>query len=169
MQRASLFHRYSRHVNPSKANDPGLVYDIQPEDYIPYLCGLGYTDEQVVTIVQKTVKCSQIKSIKDSQLNYPSFSLELISGHKTLSRTVTNVGDAESTYDVKIEAPPGVAVGITPKQLIFTSSNQKLTYQIDFGRVSGSPSEATYVEGAISWVSNKHVVRSPISIKWTAI
>ncbi|KAM1146016.1 hypothetical protein ACFX2I_037906 [Malus domestica] len=35
------------HVNPSKANDPGLVYDIQPDDYIPYLCGLGNKDDEV--------------------------------------------------------------------------------------------------------------------------
>lgn len=35
------------HVNPSKANDPGLVYDIQPDDYIPYLCGLGYKGDEV--------------------------------------------------------------------------------------------------------------------------
>ncbi|GJV37154.1 subtilisin-like protease SBT1.2 [Tanacetum coccineum] len=44
----------SGHVNPSKANDPGLVFDIQPDDYIPYLCGLGYTPKQVQMIVRKT-------------------------------------------------------------------------------------------------------------------
>ncbi|KAG9149282.1 hypothetical protein Leryth_003250 [Lithospermum erythrorhizon] len=42
MQHANIFALGAGHVNPPKANDPGLVYDIQPEDYIPYLCGLGY-------------------------------------------------------------------------------------------------------------------------------
>lgn len=31
-------------VNPSKAVDPGLVYDI---DEAAYICGLGYSDGQV--------------------------------------------------------------------------------------------------------------------------
>lgn len=39
---ANLFATGSGHVNPLNANDPGLVYDIKPEDYIPYLCGLNY-------------------------------------------------------------------------------------------------------------------------------
>ncbi|GKC24147.1 peptidase S8/S53 domain-containing protein [Tanacetum coccineum] len=43
------------HVKASKANDPGLIFDIQPDDYIPYLCGLGYTPKQVQMIVKKTV------------------------------------------------------------------------------------------------------------------
>ena len=47
------------HVNPSKANDPGLVYDIEPNDYVPYLCGLNYTDRQVGIILQQKVKCSK--------------------------------------------------------------------------------------------------------------
>lgn len=54
---ADIFATGAGHVNPSKANDPGLVYDIQPDDYIPYLCGLNYTDEQVSLIVQGKVNC----------------------------------------------------------------------------------------------------------------
>ncbi|KAI7732727.1 hypothetical protein M8C21_001905 [Ambrosia artemisiifolia] len=44
---ANVFIIGSGHVNPSKANEPGCVFDIQPDDYIPYLCGLGYTPEQI--------------------------------------------------------------------------------------------------------------------------
>ncbi|CAN1186204.1 Subtilisin-like protease 4 [Linum perenne] len=38
---ADLFATGSGQVNPTKANDPGLVYDLQPDEYIPYLCGLA--------------------------------------------------------------------------------------------------------------------------------
>lgn len=38
-------------VNPIKAIDPGLIYDLTPEDYIPYLCSLGYRDADITTIV----------------------------------------------------------------------------------------------------------------------
>ncbi|KAF2298925.1 hypothetical protein GH714_029156 [Hevea brasiliensis] len=37
-QPADIFATGAGHVNPSRANDPGLIYDIQPDDYIPYLC-----------------------------------------------------------------------------------------------------------------------------------
>ncbi|GJV37151.1 subtilisin-like protease SBT1.2 [Tanacetum coccineum] len=50
---ADIFAIGSGHVNPSKANDPGLVFDIQQDDYIPYLCGLGHTPKQVQMIVKK--------------------------------------------------------------------------------------------------------------------
>ncbi|MFS8003687.1 putative cucumisin [Helianthus anomalus] len=79
---ASLFAVGAGHVNPSKANDPGLIYDMQADDYIPYLCGLGYSNARVTTIVQKRVSCSNIPSIPEAQLNYPSFAITL-SGNVT--------------------------------------------------------------------------------------
>ncbi|KAK6797349.1 hypothetical protein RDI58_005051 [Solanum bulbocastanum] len=39
---ADFFATGAGHVNPLRASDPGLIYDIQPEDYVPYLCGLNY-------------------------------------------------------------------------------------------------------------------------------
>ncbi|THG06168.1 hypothetical protein TEA_014174 [Camellia sinensis var. sinensis] len=53
------------HVNPSKSNDPGLVYDIQPDDYLPNLCGKGYTDKEVRIIAHGTIKCSEESSIPE--------------------------------------------------------------------------------------------------------
>lgn len=35
------------HVNPNKAMDPGLDYDIEAEDYINYPCGLNYSREPI--------------------------------------------------------------------------------------------------------------------------
>ncbi|KAL5098923.1 hypothetical protein RYX36_003250 [Vicia faba] len=35
------------HVNPLKANDLGLVYDIETNDYIPYLCGNNASPSQI--------------------------------------------------------------------------------------------------------------------------
>ncbi|XP_031251038.1 subtilisin-like protease SBT1.2 [Pistacia vera] len=91
LEPADIFGIGAGHVNPSRANNPGLVYDIQPDDYIPYLCGLGYSDEEVSYIVHRTVNCSNIPSITEGQLNYPSFSVTLGST-QTFTRTVTNVG-----------------------------------------------------------------------------
>ncbi|KAL3503616.1 hypothetical protein ACH5RR_038065 [Cinchona calisaya] len=46
---ADVFATGSGNVNPSAANNPGLIYDIVPQDYIPYLCGLNYTNRRKYT------------------------------------------------------------------------------------------------------------------------
>lgn len=63
----------SGHVNPAKASNPGLVYDIESKDYLPYLCGLNYTAREIGKILQK--KVSRGSRIPEAQLNYPSFSI----------------------------------------------------------------------------------------------
>ncbi|XP_030476454.1 subtilisin-like protease 3 [Syzygium oleosum] len=77
LQAADVFAIEAGHVDPVKAIDPRFIYDIQPDDYIPYLCGLEYTDKQVATIAHKLVKCSGVSSIPEGELNYPSFSVTL--------------------------------------------------------------------------------------------
>ncbi|GKA25482.1 peptidase S8/S53 domain-containing protein [Tanacetum coccineum] len=107
---ADIFAIGASHVNPSKANDPGLIFDIKPDDYILYLCGLGYTTKQIRMIAKKTV--TGIKSIPEAELNYPSFSVMLKRGdNKTYSRTVTNVGIPRSRYTIgNVSLPRGVRV-----------------------------------------------------------
>ncbi|XP_024985560.1 subtilisin-like protease SBT1.2 [Cynara cardunculus var. scolymus] len=162
---ASLFAVGAGHVNPSKASDPGLVFDIQPDDYIPYLCGLGYSSAQVMAIVQKQVSCSNISSIAEGQLNYPSLTVTLSAGvTRSYTRTVTNVGDAKSSYLVKIFPGPGMGIAVSPAQLDFSAVNQKLSYQVTFDTTSGFDPTIGFGEGAVVWNSAKHSVRSPVSI-----
>ncbi|KAF2304053.1 hypothetical protein GH714_026692 [Hevea brasiliensis] len=61
---ANVFEIGAGHVNPSKANDPGLIYDLKPDEYVPYLCGLGYSNKHVGIIVKRTVKCSNSSILK---------------------------------------------------------------------------------------------------------
>ncbi|KAI3985285.1 hypothetical protein MKX01_033599 [Papaver californicum] len=158
---ANLFATGSGHVNPSKANEPGLIYDIQPDDYVPYLCGLGYSDDQVGIIAHRVIKCSEYLTISEYELNYPSFTVPMI-GTTMFTRTVTNVGEANSTYGVEIVEPDGVSVSVKPTMLYFTEVNQKLTYSVMFSR-NRYATNASISEGFIQWVSAKHLVRSPIS------
>ncbi|CAN4105631.1 unnamed protein product [Withania somnifera] len=155
---ADLFTIGSGHVNPSKANEPGLVYDIQPQDYVPYLCGLNYTDQQVSTIVKRKVHCTS--RIAEEELNYPSFSINLGSSSQMYTRTVTNVGEASSTYTVQVIGLEGVKLSIKPRILKFSALNQKLSYQVTFKRSTSTNSS----QGYITWSSTKYSVRSPISV-----
>ncbi|KAJ8555688.1 hypothetical protein K7X08_013184 [Anisodus acutangulus] len=156
------------HVNPSRASDPGLIYDTPFEDYVPYLCGMNYTNREVGKLLQRKVDCSEVKSIPEAQLNYPSFSIRLGSTPQTYTRTVTNVGDATSSYKVEIVLPKEVVVKVEPSQLNFSKLNQKLTYQVTFSKTTNS-SDIDVVEGFLKWNSNRHSVRSPIAVRVLAI
>ncbi|XP_061348213.1 subtilisin-like protease 4 [Gastrolobium bilobum] len=165
LQPADIFATGSGHVNPSRANDPGLVYDIQPDDYIPYLCGLGYSDREVGIFARRAIKCSQTSIIPEGELNYPSFSVVLGSS-QTFTRTVTNVGDIYSSYVVIVTAPEGVDVKVRPNKLHFSRANQEKTYSVTFSRMGVGNKRGEYAQGFLKWVSAKHTVRSPISVKF---
>ncbi|CAK7335402.1 unnamed protein product [Dovyalis caffra] len=152
----------SGHVNPTKADDPGLVYDIQPDDYIPYLCGLGYNNTEVGIIVQRPVTCSNSSSIPEAQLNYPSFSIKLGSIPQTYTRTVTNVGPSKSSYIAEINSPQGVDVKVTPSGIQFGGGDLKATYSVTFTRTANV--NVPFAQGYLNWVSADHVVRSPIAV-----
>ncbi|KAL3743159.1 hypothetical protein ACJRO7_018457 [Eucalyptus globulus] len=161
---ADIFATGAGHVNPPKADDPGLIYDIKPDDYIPYLCGLGYKDSEIETITQEKAKCSQIKSIPEAQLNYPSFSIILGSSAQNYSRTVTNVGPTDSSYAYKVDAPEGVDVTVYPSEIKFSVAVQIATYTVGFRRSSGGSVTKPFAQGSLIWVSSDHSVRSPIAV-----
>uniref|UniRef100_M0ZXE1 P69B protein n=1 Tax=Solanum tuberosum TaxID=4113 RepID=M0ZXE1_SOLTU len=152
------------HVNPSRANDPGLVYDTPFAEYVPYFCGLSYANQEIGKMLQRQVNCLKVKSIPEAQLNYPSFSIfGLGSTPQTYTRTVTNVGDATSSYKVEVASPKGVVVEVEPTELNFSRLNQKLTYQVTFSKTTNSSND-NVVDGFLKWSSNRHSVRSPIAV-----
>jgi subtilisin family serine protease len=159
---ADIFATGPGHVNPSKANDPGLVYDIQPDDYIPYLCGLGYADSDIETIVGHTVSCSTVTSIPESQLNYPSFSIILGSSPQTYTRTVTNVGSPGSLYLAEVAMPKGVLVTVSPSGFEFTGKGGSEVITVTFSQTGNSSD--LFAQGALNFVSDKHTVRTPIVV-----
>ncbi|XP_047951647.1 subtilisin-like protease 4 isoform X2 [Salvia hispanica] len=162
---ADIFATGSGHVNPSRAKDPGLVYDIHPQDYLSYLCGLGYTDRQVELFLHRRVNCAVESRIAEAELNYPSFSI-IFSGKSTNSqvytRTVTNVGDPDSSYEVEISPPSGVDVRVEPTTLNFSETKQKLQYKVTFSRLTPN---TNFVQGFLKWTSPSHSVRSPIVVR----
>ncbi|KAL3499650.1 hypothetical protein ACH5RR_038743 [Cinchona calisaya] len=165
---ADIFASGAGHVNPARASNPGLIYDIEPKDYVPYLCGLNYTNREVALILQRKVNCMEESSILEAQLNYPSFSIVVGSTVQKYTRTVTNVGEAKSVYTAQIVLPEGVNVTINPNMLRFTEMNQKLTYEVTFSRL-GSVANITMSQGSLTWTSSKYSVRSPIAAIFGAV
>lgn len=155
------------HVNPNKAMDPGLIYDIEVNDYVNFLCGLNYTRQQIKIITRlSNFSCDQA----NIDLNYPSFIVILNNTNTTsytFKRVLTNVADVPSVYRAVVKAPTGMSVIVQPITISFTKKYDmaefNLKVEVDLG---GTHTESDYIGnyGYISWyeVNGKHVVRSPL-------
>ncbi|TYG39577.1 hypothetical protein ES288_D12G026200v1 [Gossypium darwinii] len=156
------------HINPNKAMDPGLVYDIEIQDYINYLCGLNYISKQIRTITgMHQFNCDSATL----DLNYPSFIILLNNTNTTgttFQKELTNVAEGSSVYRAVVRAPSGMKAVVQPATITFagkySEAKFQLTVEIDVG--VGSIPESDYFGnyGFLSWyeVNGKHQVTSPI-------
>ncbi|XBI57794.1 hypothetical protein VPH35_039121 [Triticum aestivum] len=163
---ANFFATGAGHVNPMKATDPGLVYDIAPVDYIGYLCRM-YTTQQVSVIACRPIDCLTTVVISDRLLNYPSISVAFLAPWNSTTpvvvrRRVKNVGEVPSVYDATIDTPSSAQRrNVYPRELEFTEASQEVIFSVYvWPRQSG----ARVVQGPLRWVSEKHTVRIPISV-----
>ncbi|KAL8228368.1 hypothetical protein R6Q57_015952 [Mikania cordata] len=159
------------HLNLDLAMDPGLVYDLTNQDYVSFLCSIGYGAKTIQVITRSPAACPMRRKPAPENLNYPSIAAMFSAVkkgvlRKTLIRRVKNVGDLNSVYTVKIEAPKGVTVVVKPEKLAFSDKVRELSYwvtvNIDGSNVMMGDSGAVF--GSLSWVDGKHVVRSPIVV-----
>ncbi|XP_021748674.1 subtilisin-like protease SBT1.1 [Chenopodium quinoa] len=169
---ATPFEFGSGHINPDKALDPGLVYDITGDDYLHYLCSINYTNTQVTILARRKYSCPSNKgkiAVQPGDLNYPSFAVIFDAAKKgktttyTYKRTVTNVGSGKISYKVFLDQPKGVKVSVEPKVLHFTKMGEKQSYKVSF---TGTSSRNFCSFGSLIWVSGEYSVRSPIAITW---
>ena len=121
------------HVDPNRALNPGLVYDLDSNDYLAFLCSVGYDANQIAVFTREPAVESVCegkvgrtgKLASPGDLNYPSFAVKL-GGEGDLvkyRRVVTNVGsEVDVVYTVKVNAPPGVGVGVSPSTRVSHSS-----------------------------------------------
>ncbi|KAL6903840.1 hypothetical protein ACP4OV_004653 [Aristida adscensionis] len=164
---ASYFALGAGHVNPQKAMDPGLIYNMTAPDYVPYLCGLNYTDKQVSTIIypEPAVECAKSPRLEENDLNYPSITAILDQPPYAVlaNRSVTNVGAASATYVAEVDVPATLKVEVNPPKLTFSAPDEVQRYGVNIMTANGEM-PTTPVEGQLRWVSGKYVVRSPILV-----
>lgn len=156
------------HINPNKAMDPGLVYDIEIQDYINYLCAINYTSQQIRVLTGTSDFTCQYPNV---DLNYPSFIIILNNTNTasfTFKRTLTNVADARSAYTAAVKAPVGMTVTVEPATLSFAGkfSKAKFSLTVNIDLVNAFSPQSNFVGnfGYLTWheVKGKHMVRSPI-------
>ncbi|KAL6530178.1 hypothetical protein OROHE_014531 [Orobanche hederae] len=158
----------SGHINPMKALDPGLIYDIGPHDYFEFLCGQGLTSSELAVFSKFSNRTCGHTLGNAGDLNYPAISAVFpentnSSAALTLHRTVTNVGSPVSNYHVVISPFKGVSVKVEPEVLEFTGARKKMTYKITF---TAKLRQTAPEFGSIIWKDRVHNVRSPVVITW---
>jgi len=159
------------HVDPNGALNPGLVYDMNVDDYVAFLCGIGYDASRIAVFVRESIGldiCAR-KLATPGDLNYPSFSVVFNPGQDLVKykRVVTNVGSSvDAVYEVKVNAPGDVEISVSPSKLVFNAENQTQTYEIKFAGGSRSAAAAAAF-GSIEWSDGIHSVRSPIAVRWS--
>ncbi|XP_035838460.1 subtilisin-like protease SBT3.18 isoform X2 [Helianthus annuus] len=154
------------HLNPLKAMDPGLVYDMNADDYILFLCNNGYTKDQIKRIVSlhpgTNVNCPQ-EHTTNANLNYPSITVSNLQSTMTIKRTVRNVSYKKtSIYFASIVSPHGVEVTVWPRILFFSYFSDESSYYVTLK--PQKLSQGRYDYGEIVWSDGFHTVRSPVVV-----
>lgn len=165
---SSPFDHGAGHINPVRALDPGLVYDIGAQNYFDFLCTQNLNPAQLKVFTKSSNRSCKHSIANAMDLNYPAISAvfsEKSSSNSVLKihRTVTNVGPSISNYHVSISGFKGVSVRVSPERLHFTRQNEKLSYEII---ITGKSRQRAPEFGGLIWSDGVHKVRSPIVITW---
>ncbi|KAK8504116.1 hypothetical protein V6N12_005656 [Hibiscus sabdariffa] len=156
-------------LNPSRAINPGLVYDIDEMSYVQFLCHEGYSGSSIAHLIgTKSINCSSIlPGFGYDALNYPSMQLNMKNGQQqtvgVFRRRVTNVGSSP-VYNATIKAPKGMKITVRPMSLLFTRPLQKRSFKVVVRANSTATSKYTVLSASLVWKSGHHTVRSPIVV-----
>ncbi|XP_058113264.1 subtilisin-like protease SBT1.6 [Magnolia sinica] len=173
---ASPFDIGAGHLHPVRAVDPGLVYDVGPNDLVNFLCGLNYTDEQMKIVTGKRLSC--VKDGVDREMNYPAFVVvmeEIGVAGGVFERRLKKVSEDEGVvyYRAKVVGLEGFRVWVKPRRLRFCGGpGESLGFRLGVGLgekgMDGGDGigRSGLAYGALIWREGggKHVVRSPIVV-----
>lgn len=142
-------------VNPIKAADPGLIYDISASDYLNFfncMGGLGSNGN-----------CTTPKSSLPD-LNLPSIAIPNLKMSETVVRTVTNVGQPNAVYKAFFQPPAGVEMSVEPPVLVFCKERRVQSFKVTFKATRKIQGDYTF--GSLAWHDGgDHWVRIPIAVR----
>ncbi|WP_166427779.1 S8 family serine peptidase [Nonomuraea mesophila] len=120
----------------------------------------------VTTVAAGTHDVRYAKAVtlgKPSNVNYPSIAIGDFVGRQTVTRTVTDTTGRDSVYTVKVEAPPGITVKVSPTELTVPAGGSA-SFQVKV--TAATPIMNRYAFGSLTWSDRAgHRVRSPIAVK----
>nr|GMD10708.1 subtilisin-like protease SBT5.3 [Ipomoea batatas] len=160
-EEATPFAYGAGHINPNRAADPGLLYDLKLTDYVNFICAQGYNETDITRVLGTPYKCPH--HITLSTFNYPSIAIPHLKGTATVTRTLKNVG-SPATYTASVRSPVGFSVTVNPKILKFEKVGEEKSFKVTL-KAKGENASADYAFGVLTWSDKKHRVRSPIVVK----
>ncbi|XP_043708285.1 subtilisin-like protease SBT4.4 isoform X1 [Telopea speciosissima] len=152
-------------IDPVKATNPGLVYEILRDDYIKFLCNIGWDTQRVGIVSGGNSSCQEGTKGTALDLNYPSMTAYLQQDKPfviNFTRTVKNVGSANSTYKASVTSHSEIKISVMPRVLSFTSLNQVKSFVVTVSGSKFPPLSMTSV--SLEWSDGTHTVRSPIVV-----
>jgi subtilisin family serine protease len=152
---AVFFAQGAGQVAPNSANNPGVVFDSNYNDWLGFLCGTQLP----------TTFCTSagVPVLDPSNFNSPSIAIGDLAGTQTVTRTLKNVSGKTSNYSVKVDGLRGITVRISPAKFTLAPGASK-TVSISFRRTK-APLNA-YVAGTIAWSDDcQHRARIPVVIR----
>jgi len=154
----NVFHQGAGHIDPTKAANPGLVFDSNFADWIAFICGTGQLTGSL---------CTTFGTIDPSNLNQASIAIGDLAGSQTVNRTAKSVGSQSETYTFSYTGLAGLTV--TPSAASFTiAPGASQPWTVTFTRTTATL--GTYATGFITWTGNQgHVVRMPVAIRPVAL
>lgn len=141
---ADPFAQGAGHVDPNKAGDPGLVFDHGFFDYLDFLLFGG--------------------SVAD--VNTASIASGALLGTRTVTRTLTSVGDTTENYQFSASVP-GIDVTASPSSFTIAPGESQ---QVELTLTVAGADLNTYTSGFAYWTGDLgHVVRIPIVVSPTQV
>lgn len=171
--RSTVWDVGSGHVDPQRAVDPGLVYDITTVDYLNFLCASNFTRQEIRQIGRKRFSCRN-KQLKPWDINYPAISVQFDVAAKNdslevvVARTVTHVGDGAARYAVAVTNTRGMSLTVTPAVMRFSVKGEKRSYsvRIKAEKLTVRPGNTVTEAGKIVWFDGRRRVVSPVVAMW---
>ncbi len=132
-------------VQPRRALDPGLVFDVADPAWRSYTAG----------------------ERSGQDLNLPSVSVPHLVGTTTVVRRLTNVGGRTETYVASVGGVPGVGVRVRPSVLRLApgeTGGVRITLTASAGAATSD-----FAQGALTWTAASHQVRVPVVVRTDSV
>ena len=151
------------HIVPNDSIDPGLVYDVEDDDFDAFACGIASP-----AVAQD--RCDELElagfSFAGEDLNQPSISVSRLSAQQTITRRVTNVSDQAATYTAEIVPPSGISVSVQPTS-ITVAPGATASFDVTLAYQSGPLDLWRF--GSLTWTNADHAVYSTLAVRPTSV
>ncbi|MFO7651458.1 MAG: S8 family peptidase [bacterium] len=150
-----IFRQGAGHVDPPAAMNPGLVFDSGFSDWLSFICS-----------VQPGGGCTGVTPMDPSDLNMASIAIGAMAGVQTVTRRVTNVTGAATTFSASVSGMVGFAVTVSPASLDLAPGETE-EFTVTFLRTAATLN--SYTGGQLRWTDGTRTVRIPMVVRPVAL